>query len=228
MVYKVYKKTATVKFPVLFKCENCGNYNAILHPFSVSTTYNDKGVLTQKGIDKREKRTDEDLTRQLSNLYAEIADATMNDNFKKAEYHCICNHCKAKPIWSFFKNTVLEHICKIALYISVFITMFLLLPILDGDYSQTSKLLIPLSILMLTYIPRFILYQVKQAKILATTKEYKPMIFKDQSDCVIKLKQLQNPPKTEYTQTTQNLHRWRCSNCYNLRSQTPCEHCGNE
>lgn len=61
-----------------------------------------------------------------------------------------------------------------------------------------------------------------------------PMVFETIQSCKDNLKKLNIPLKIEADSTAETrqesrkpvLHKWTCPSCNQVRSQTPCEHCG--
>lgn len=78
MIYKRYTIEKKIKYPVLYKCESCGKYSLIMHPFSSTTSYTNRGTWTEKGVEKRESAALRQLDKQMSHLFRNVEQATKN------------------------------------------------------------------------------------------------------------------------------------------------------
>jgi len=191
--YVNYTLKRTVAFPVMFKCENCGKINIVSHPFHIETHYNDKGTVTKEGLEKREEKAMQRLDEKQAELFSILERETKNKNFQDVEYFCVCQNCGHKPKWSFFKNILLEIACKIVLFLAACISViFFLVAAEVGDSSAFSILLIPLGMLALVYIPRFVLYNSKYEQIAKMSEEHMPIIFEDEQTLYTVLAKLDN------------------------------------
>ncbi len=190
MYYQVYTKSAIVKFPVIFKCEHCGKYNVAINPFLIQSSYSDKGAFTQKAIDKREQTADTELLVKQQNLFNKITDETAKRKVKNTGYVCTCSKCHTVPKWSNFRNKKLDKACNIAIVISILISAFLTLGILENDYSVLPYFLIPIGLIFATCIPRAIIYSRKSTKVKNLNKEYMPIVCKNEEQLNNALKDL--------------------------------------
>ena len=235
MYYKQYTITKTIQYPVFFKCEHCGKYNLSLQPFQISSSYDDKGVWTERGQLRRETEAYNRLNSYQAKLFPKIEKRTKKRDFQNVDYTCVCSQCQTKPKWSFFKNKTIESLYRIAQVAAFFLTLYALMIVSDEGFS-IRPFLQPLGAFGIVYIPRFILYYFKKQKIKQIDEEYMPIICETLPLMAEALRKRnlefllpKKAPEPESKKPAREIpHQWLCGNCNTMRSQTPCEHCGHE
>lgn len=180
MSYVEHTKIRIISFPVLFKCECCGSYNMGENPFPIQTSYSTRGVFTKSGALDREEAANEILDEKQKVLYSKIVQETNKRKLKNTGYICTCSSCNAVPKWSKFRNKGLDTIYNIVKNIALAISLFLLFPILEGDFSRIYLFLIPIGMFAAVSIPRLVVYAIKSSKIKALSDEYMPTVFEDE------------------------------------------------
>ena len=195
-VYRKYTIKRTVPLPVVFKCPSCQKSNLLLNPFTLEAAYTDKGTFSKDAIKERESQAKERLDEQQFGLYDQVAKATERRSFINAGYVCNCAHCKQFPLWSKFRNKLLDGISAAAIFVAFIIALVWCTSLLNTPL-PASELIPAVKVFIFGNLPAFIVYTIKGIRIRAMGKEYMPQVFKDQEQLkafLLKPAAQPNPP----------------------------------
>lgn len=227
MYYRVYTKTLTVKLPVIFTCESCEQCNVIEHPFSVSSSYDDRLAITNKGLQNRDTKATADLFKQVANLQDKISRKIEHRDVKNLAFSCVCPRCGTVPKWADFRNNTFDTVCAITTVIALIGA-----GLMYTNETNASSFLLPLCLFGIPQLARFILYSLKKSKVKKMDEKHLPIVCKNQEHLLLTMTQygLDARPEKQPRYTPNHRHgsSWRCPGCGKMKTQTPCEHCGRE
>lgn len=184
MQYKVITKKRIVPRPVVFQCEDCGEVNVVINPFTVSSSYSTKGF----GASLRDSASTDRLYEKESALHSKVVKQIKRRNVKDAGLVCTCTKCHKTPKWSQFRVNFLDKSADVLTYIAILIALFLALPLLENknhyDSYNFNPYIIPLILFLLGQVPRFLLYSYKRLRVITMDGAYLPIVCENAEELI--------------------------------------------
>ncbi len=140
-IYHVHTLTTNRGVTAVWKCSKCGKTNIGFGIYSASASYNDKGVLTNKGLAKRENATKSELDDKIIHTYYSALTKSYNGDYSDFNLTaCKCAGCGNAEPWSIGKSDRSYKISRLLYdifkYFIFFITIFFVYCLTDRYFSR--------------------------------------------------------------------------------------------
>ena len=177
-VYHVYTMTKGVPCLVKYKCEKCEKENVTIYLYPVSSSYDDKALLSSTK-DKKKQDAIQNLDEKIASAKKDIAKYIKERDYKSIHIDCKCGQCNTIPTWAYPKNGLdkaLGVIKNLSLVIAILCFLFLCLVWSDGGKASilpAIELLIPA---VVVWIVNFIRDKIHSDQIKKMDPVYYPTI----------------------------------------------------
>lgn len=100
MIYTQYSRTKYSGVFYFYKCSKCGAMNQGQIIIDASASYNDRGVLTSKGLEKRKQSSNENAEKTLEKKKKKIIEKIRQKNYRYLNLSTNCHKCGNQEEWA--------------------------------------------------------------------------------------------------------------------------------
>ena len=99
-MYTQYSRTKYSSVCYFYKCSKCGAMNQGQIVVDASASYNDRGVYTSKGLDKRKQSSDKNAIAKLEKKKKKVMEKIRQKNYRYLNLSSSCRKCGNREEWA--------------------------------------------------------------------------------------------------------------------------------
>ncbi len=149
-IYTQYTLKKTIPVITFHRCSSCGRLNIKRQQLRITGSYNDKGTLTQRGVDKRERQAREKMDQDTEKLLAVAQDLSNLTKYAELHLNSVCSSCRHIEIWGDFHDSWMKSLMNFLSIVTFLVACVGLYGCLEGDEFPFKYLIPPLAPLLIT------------------------------------------------------------------------------